>query len=169
MFNIPCVIETVCVSTFLFLSSATTKFNLLHLMFLITVVVFQSILLPFLSLYNPFSAQQPERSFYVINWIMLLPVLNLRMKFKPLCLAYTDLQDLGLVYLYNLVSHWSSPPPTMLQPRCVSYVFQTYHTHSNLMMIFYLLSSGLLLMGFFLSLRFHLKYLLRENFPNYPV
>lgn len=111
-------IETIYVSTFFFLSSTTTKFNLLHLMFLITVVVFLSILLPFLNLYNPFSTQQPEKSFYVINWIMLLCVLNLRMKFKPLCLAYTDLQDLALASLYNLISHWSSPPPTVLQPRC---------------------------------------------------
>lgn len=39
-----------------------------HLMLLIIATVFQLIfLLPLLTLYNPFSTQQPERSFYIVN------------------------------------------------------------------------------------------------------
>lgn len=164
-------IETIYISTFFFLSSTTTKFNLLHLMFLITVVVFLSILLPFLSLYNPFSTQQPEKSFYVINWIMLLCVLNLRMKFKPLCLAYTDLQDLALASLYNLVSHWSSPPPAVLQPRCtLCFICSSNIPHSLqldgdfLFALFWSSCDGVLLI-----IEISSQLPLRENVSNYLV
>lgn len=78
------------------LSSTTTKLNLLSFHLLDYCGSLPSNLASLFTLYNPFFTQQPERSFYIVNQIILLLVLNLKMKSKPLFLALMNLQDLAL-------------------------------------------------------------------------
>lgn len=63
---------------------------------------------------------------------MLLPVLILRMKSKLLFLDSMNCQDLALAHPYNLISHQSSLPHTVVQPHTYSSVCASDTSHSFL-------------------------------------